>query len=247
MIDIDVYGFNCRVVSPLNPGVERELIELCRYTTPGVEYSDKVKMGEWDGYYPLFKNRRFPVGLLDRIGMALELLDQDYEISDRRRVFDLDPLEPLWDMRGYQTPIVERAIANGHGLIQAPTGSGKTVMMMHLLCHYGRPSLVIVPATELVDQTLDKMAKVAGVLGSHVVTQDFYKGVPGSRFSGVPLPHIHSKNCSEWCPVSLEMPWYVMTWQTLNSAIKKFSPRSEKDRRLNMEEFLDSVDVVCGD
>ena len=247
MIDIDIYGFNCRVTSKMRPGTERELVELCRYLDPRAEHYDSVKLGEWDGYHRMFRNRRFPVGLLGRIEMALEMLDEEYYVNDLRPVFDLDPLDPLWDLRSYQIPIVERALAGERGLIQAPTGSGKTVMMMHILCNYGRPSLVVVPATELVDQTLDKMAKVAGVLGSHVSTQDFYKGVPGSRFAQGSLPHTHAKECQEWCPVSLEMPWYVMTWQTLNSALKKFRGPKMRDPKINLVNFLDSIDVVCGD
>jgi superfamily II DNA or RNA helicase len=247
MIDIEIYGFNCRVTSKMRPDTERDITELCRYEFAGAEYSDKVKSGDWDGYIRLFRNRRFPVGLLDRIEMALELLDEDYNIFDHRPVFGLNPIQPLWDLRGYQSPIVERAIATGHGLIQAPTGSGKTVMMMHLLCNYGRPSLVVVPATELIDQTLDKMASVAGVMGSHISTQDFYDGVPGSSFSEGSTLHTHQTGCPDGCSATLEMPWYVMTWQTLNSAQDKFSAKKAKEQRRNLESFIDTVDVVCGD
>ena len=55
-------------------------------------------------------------------------------------------------LRPYQHQTVQRALRAGGGVIEAPTGSGKTRMGLELARHHGLPVLVLVHTRELVAQ-----------------------------------------------------------------------------------------------
>jgi len=123
-----------------------------------VEYSDKVRSGDWDGIIRLYKNRRFPVGLLGRVANHLTLDDVPYAIIDQRLTESRRPFEFMGTLRPYQDRIVKAAIAAGNCLIPAATGAGKTVIAAAIIARLGQRSLYIVPTVELLDQTAERIA-----------------------------------------------------------------------------------------
>ncbi|MBM4386860.1 MAG: DEAD/DEAH box helicase, partial [Deltaproteobacteria bacterium] len=59
-------------------------------------------------------------------------------------------------LRDYQAQAIEAAKSAGCGVIQAPTGSGKTVIAMGLVAALKTPTLIMVHTTVLLDQTAEK-------------------------------------------------------------------------------------------
>ncbi|MFB6256597.1 MAG: DEAD/DEAH box helicase family protein, partial [Haloplanus sp.] len=82
---------------------------------------------------------------------ALDAAGFDHE----DRVFDAHPL-PLatdYDLRDYQSAALDAWEANGcRGVLELPTGSGKTVVAVVAIATLGAPTLVVVPTVDLLIQ-----------------------------------------------------------------------------------------------
>jgi len=77
-------------------------------------------------------------------------LRADDRVFDR---FDLEPLSTAYDLRGYQTEALENwRDAGDRGVIELPTGSGKTVVAIGAIAALDTPTLVVVPTIDLLEQ-----------------------------------------------------------------------------------------------
>lgn len=85
-------------------------------------------------------------------------------VIDRRVLPVLDrPMEFTGSLRDYQELAINRAINAGHGVIQAPTGSGKTVIAMGLAARAETPVLFIVHTSVLMNQTVERVREYLGI------------------------------------------------------------------------------------
>lgn len=66
------------------------------------------------------------------------------------------------DLRDYQAAAVQAAVQAEQGVIQAPTGSGKTVIGCALMAAVNTPTLFLVHRVELLDQTVQAVRKFLG-------------------------------------------------------------------------------------
>jgi ATP-dependent helicase IRC3 len=191
---------------------------MCRYRRDGYARMPSFIKGLWDGWDPLYRNRRFPIGFLEDIEMLCFLNDVNPIRKDYRRVLERNPIEPSAEIqpRPYQGIIINDALSRGYGRIQAPTGAGKTLIFTWMLCKLGVPSLVVVPTNDILRQTLDQFDKVAGVVGVHADTTWLME--------------------TEKLPAG-EDNWCVATWQAINYVLNqlkkpKDETRAEEDVRL---------------
>ena len=117
-------------------------------------FSKAYQQGYWDGNYRFLDTRKqtFPSGLLKLIkkkypGIVVEdhtpTLPIDGDYQNKLSV----------TLRDYQIEAIEACLANSRGLIEMPTGSGKTVVMAGLCAAYRARILVIVPTKALMFQT----------------------------------------------------------------------------------------------
>lgn len=124
----------------------------------------------WDGKIHLMRQARngtyfVPIGLLSRAVSVLNAMGVAYDTS----ISYLPSGETLtleWKgpgMRIYQKDAVQRAIQHGSGIIQLPTGSGKTLIGCYLVYAYNRPTLVLVHRKELVSQWVEKLETTCGI------------------------------------------------------------------------------------
>jgi superfamily II DNA or RNA helicase len=201
VITLEILGSTVKVSGEVPRKVEQDLIKECRFMKEGAQYAPSFQTGEWDGYTYLYRWRKFPIGLLERVETSLALGGEEYEVYDFRETEEAKPFVPLTPLREYQKPIVDTAVEKGNGLYQAPTGSGKTIMVIHIMARLGYPSMVIVPTIDLVDQTLEAMKEHGGVYAVHATSGWLY------GFNDV-----------NWD--AREAPlWAVATWQTIHSVI----------------------------
>ncbi|MGE3959940.1 MAG: DEAD/DEAH box helicase [Vicinamibacterales bacterium] len=150
--------------------IERRLVAL--NTFPNPDHRRKERLNLWTGgtdeYIRLA--RRSPAGLVVPVGnfpRVLELLyDEgiDYELIDDRVSPDLGILPtPTGELYDYQAEAVADLIRSPTGLLEAPTGSGKTNMLLSVPARLETPSLVLVHTRPLLEQTCERCRSWLGI------------------------------------------------------------------------------------
>lgn len=140
-------------------------------------HSTAYKQGRWDGYVDFFHRASgmFLTGLLPEIVAALNFLKKPYTIQDNRNPVkwlygptDITPQFlhpwvpagiPKFDLYDYQADYIKQALKYQRGLIVAPTGSGKTNILIGILkCLPPKtPLLFMTKNAGLVDQNYKEM------------------------------------------------------------------------------------------
>ncbi|RLM57530.1 ATP-dependent helicase [Halobellus sp. Atlit-31R] len=106
---------------------------------PGVAWDDRGLVAR----APAYRYAELRAALAER-GLAFE----DHVLPDDRL-----SLSHAYDLRPYQTAAVEAWRANGdRGVVELPTGAGKTVLAIDAIAALGVPTLVVVPTIDLLDQ-----------------------------------------------------------------------------------------------
>lgn len=103
------------------------------------------------------------------------LPDRGVEIIDRTVAAGSHGFELACALRDYQSRAVESALKAGQGVIQSPTGSGKTVMACGLIAATGVSTLIVVHTSVLLEQTA-------------AAVRHFLKVEPGIIGGGVDAP-----------------------------------------------------------
>ncbi len=115
----------------------------------------------------------FPTGFLDRVQASANQDSMECEILQREGY--LQPSAPLhlkdFEFRDDQKRLIESAISKQRGVLEAPTGSGKTILLMGLLAQYPDcRSLVVTHSADILIQTAIELKKVGiakvGLLGA---------------------------------------------------------------------------------
>lgn len=224
----------------LEPSLRNKMINEVSYVLPYARFTPAGRMGRWDGKVN-FMNMGGSTyyHMLDKLLPLLEKHNVMIDVVDERIKFDLqfDPIdENIFDdvefpvghhmegkkiiLREHQVNAVNACLQNPHGLLLASTSSGKTLITAALsksVEKYGR-SIVIVPSTDLVQQTYDDYAMCgldAGV---------FYGGKKE-------LGHQHT----------------ITTWQSLNSLWKKTKAGEVALTEEDVHDFIDGVVCVMVD
>ena len=90
----------------------------------------------------------------------------DRGLHPEDRVLDCPPLDGLstdYDLRGYQTEALDAwRDAGDRGVIELPTGSGKTVVAIGAMAALSTPTLVVVPTIDLLEQWSDELESEFG-------------------------------------------------------------------------------------
>ncbi len=159
------------IETPIPPDVDEALEkELC-YVVSGTDtaramfYASGGQRNQmfrhWDGFHRLYKkdDRGFPTGLIDKVITFLKTHGLQVELAPYQGV-DLTRFIPNLDawfvptLRDDQQYLTAALLGVARGVVQAPTGSGKTVMIAELTQRYPRLKiLVCVPSKGLLHQT----------------------------------------------------------------------------------------------
>ncbi len=142
--------------------VEREL----SFTPSGARFTKAYKYRAWDGRisYLSKPDLRFSAGfvpyiyrVLDKRRYIVQLADQrkklDWETPTREEISNwLESLEGI-ERRDFQAEAVHRFLLKRRGIISAPTGSGKTVMMAAAINFFPYKHLLMTHRSKLLSQT----------------------------------------------------------------------------------------------
>lgn len=143
-------------------GIEIEKEIKARLTINNPQYIAAKKYGRWIGkklkpqlkyYHPVPTGLRFPRGFSNQaVLLCRNWYGRDPEILDKRRILPEVEFSFYGELRKYQKQAVGVAEKRSFGVIEAGTGSGKTVMALALVASRKQPTLVVVHTKELLYQ-----------------------------------------------------------------------------------------------
>ena len=174
----------------------------------GHQYTPLFQLKKWDGRIRFFdKVNKTYVKILDEIVPYLEAWGYDISIDDVRPhiskieesiQINEDIFNSTVKLRPYQVQGVNDLLAAGYGFGVFSTGAGKTLMcaaMAYTYASRGLPTLIIVPSSDLITQTIAEF-KIAFENLDPLISVGEYSGS---------LKQINN-------------PIVVATWQSLNNA-----------------------------
>lgn len=148
------YNNLCQV-KEARPEELAKLKELLKFKVDKPFFSKAYRNKQWDGTHSLFlpKIKAFPSGLLYRVLKNFKDIEVERKqipcalvIEDITRVNGLTPME-------HQIRTVEQALSKRRGLIESPTGSGKSLMIAMICKAIKGRGLICVPTKNLLHQT----------------------------------------------------------------------------------------------
>ncbi len=150
--------------------LEEEL--KARLTIDNPKYTAAKKYGRWIGkqlqpqlkYYETVPGgMRFPRGFSNQaVLLCREYYGQTPEIIDERQLLDEIDLQFLGELRPYQEHAVDLVSRRSFGVLEAGTGSGKTVMALAVIAERKQPTLVVVHTKELLYQWQERVKTFLG-------------------------------------------------------------------------------------
>lgn len=97
-----------------------------------------------------------PIGLLD---VTPTSIIDEYGVEDRRVRPIGNSIPIALELYDYQQKIADTAINIGRGIIQAPTGSGKTELAVYITAMLGLKTLIVVPTIVILGQFIERFNK----------------------------------------------------------------------------------------
>ncbi len=102
----------------------------------------------------------FPRGYGNRaVALCQRLTGTTPQIIDQRRLLDKISLDFHGELRPYQEDAVEAVYSRSFGVLEAGTGSGKTVMALKIIVLRCQPTLIIVHSKELLYQWKERISE----------------------------------------------------------------------------------------
>jgi superfamily II DNA or RNA helicase len=136
------------------------------------QWQENARMGRWNGNTPReIKSYKegFDGDLILPRGFTRQLLAMckkagiDFLIGDQTRVLP----SVMFNFQGQLRPFQKRAVTDimrrRYGTLEAPTGSGKTVMALAIIALRQQPALVLVHTKELLHQWIDCAERFLGI------------------------------------------------------------------------------------
>jgi len=155
-----------RIVLQESPPRFARLIQE-RLTIPNPAYIEAQKRGRW------MRNIRKELtyyqdtvdGLVIPRGFALQLLrlatqhEVSWQLDDRRWTLPKVEISFAGKLREYQTEAVKDCLKRDFGVLNAPTGSGKTTIALAIIAARKQRCLVVVHTKELLQQWIDRASQ----------------------------------------------------------------------------------------
>ena len=154
--------------------VKKELLDNLTLVNP--KWLENARMKRWNRNVP--KTLRFfhrykdtywvPRGYLRQLIRICRYYDIHYQLEDRRRTLPSIRLPFQGRLKPFQKRAVEKMLARDFGTLNAPTGSGKTVMALYVIAQRGQPALIVVHTKELAFQWIEQIQKFLDIDGSQI-------------------------------------------------------------------------------
>jgi len=140
-------------------------------TLPNPKFTEAQKHGRYCGhlepelkFYDSYGGTiTFLRGYARQVAATLMAAGVAFDVDDKRRELEPLPLMFKGTLREYQAAAVDAALVRDHGTIEAPTGSGKTIIALAMIARRRQPSLVLVHTNELLHQWCDRIKMFLGI------------------------------------------------------------------------------------
>lgn len=136
------------------------------FSDPAARFSAAFQSGKWDGLHRMYSlvTNKFPAGLLPLVLKGATKALKTVNVVDNRQFTQAESkyqttwLDPLRE----QPQAYQACLAAKRGIVWAPTGSGKSELMVALSYTVRCNWLIAVPAKDLLEQTRDRYFKRTG-------------------------------------------------------------------------------------
>ncbi len=142
-------------------------------TIDNPKYLAAKKFGRWIGknlkpqlkyYQPVPRGIRFPRGFSNQaVLLCRKYMGISPQIVDKRRQLDEVTFNFTGTLRPYQQLAVDKITNRSFGVLEAGTGSGKTVMALAVIAQRKQPTLVVVHTKELLYQWQERAKAFLGI------------------------------------------------------------------------------------
>ena len=157
------------ILANLNPATLQAIKQ--RLTMPNPKYSEAEKMyrSTWniDRELEFYEERAdglaCPRGCAGKLYNLCQQYGETIQVVDNRRTLDPVDFKFVGELRPLQTQAVDDVLARDHGLLESPTGSGKTTMALYIIAERKQPALIICHTLSLLDQWLDRIEQFLGI------------------------------------------------------------------------------------
>jgi superfamily II DNA or RNA helicase len=159
-----------------NPARDTRQIIKQRLTLDNPKFLEAKRMGRYTrGIDPrLYFYEEFEDSLTCPRGAATQIYkichDQGecIEFIDERRTLDPVDLRFHGELTPLQLPAVEDCLKRDFGLLESPTGSGKTIMAAYMIAKRKQPALIVVHTKELLNQWIDRIEQFLNIPKSEI-------------------------------------------------------------------------------
>ncbi len=144
----------------------KTLMEKLEFPNP--KWLENARMGRWNKGTPKvlkFYDKIRGNGLWVPRGFARHLILLcrknciDYHIEDKRRLLDPVDINFNGSLRVFQQEAVDMMLTKDFGTLNAPTGSGKTVMALYMIARRKQPTLIVVHTKDLAFQWINRASE----------------------------------------------------------------------------------------
>ncbi|NPE28504.1 DEAD/DEAH box helicase, partial [Methanococcoides sp. SA1] len=142
-------------------------------TIDNPKYVAARRYGRWIGkklkptlsyYESVPRGLRFPRGFANRaVLLCREITGQEPELHDLRQRLENVNFSFTATLRPYQEEAVQKVCARSFGVLEAGTGSGKTIMALAVIVARQQPTLIVVHTKELLYQWRERIEEFLGV------------------------------------------------------------------------------------
>ncbi|WPD22407.1 MAG: DEAD/DEAH box helicase [Candidatus Electrothrix scaldis] len=151
-------------------GASEELCTTIReqLTIDNPKYLDAQRYSRWVGkqlkpklhfYRQEGQSLVFPRGFGNRaVLLCRRFMGEDPVLIDQRRKVAPINCEFLGELRPYQEEAVQAFAGHSFGVLEAGTGSGKTVMALKIIAERKQPTIILVHSRELLEQWMERIA-----------------------------------------------------------------------------------------
>ena len=150
-----------------NPKLLEALYTLYSFKVPGAEYSRAYRSRHWDGkQHFMSRGGVFRTGLLPRLLEDLDKIDctPELEYNYKYQITHNSYKIKQFSFYDFQEKLIKKALQKRRGVIKAPTGSGKTLIMAGLVkALYGRKMVLLFNAKQLLTQTYKFLTDECGI------------------------------------------------------------------------------------
>lgn len=120
------------------------------------QYPDFKAYEKVDGFYLI------PRGYWSEVKRLLQQDKVDFEVKNKMVLYERKPYDNTIKLYPHQVSPVEIMSHKSSGILQAPCGSGKSIMTLKLICDWGQPTLVLAHTNQILEQWAEYVEDFTG-------------------------------------------------------------------------------------